>query len=76
MNAQLDLPAPDRHGEWHHARESDRSHWTTGPAAVGTTEPDPDGDTVWFRRLGWRRDELPELAAWLLAVHAATEETS
>lgn len=68
------LPAPDQHGEWHHGHAGTQHTWTAGPAAVGYERPDPDGDTIYFRRLGWTRAELPELAAWLLEVHAASSD--
>lgn len=63
------LPAPDRHGEWHHGHAQLIG---AGPGAVAYTEPDPDGDTVYFRQLGWTAAELPDLVAWLQAVIAAT----
>lgn len=68
------LPAPDRHGEWHHGSAGTPHSWTAGPGAVAYTEPDPDGDTVYFRRLGWTAAELPGLVAWLQGVIAATTD--
>lgn len=61
-----------------HDRQNDEWHYgtggfPTGSAVVAYPEPDGDGDTVYFRRIGWDRDSLPELAALIMAVHAASD---
>lgn len=48
------------------------SAWGPGYAVTGYRTPDPHGFTAFFRRSGWTRDELPGLAAFLLAVYEAS----
>jgi hypothetical protein len=68
-----DYTHPHVTGEWHYG--PDRGVWTGGHPITATAEP-VDGVTVSISGpLGVARDDIPELVAWLTAVHEASAPT-
>lgn len=62
------------HGDWLFGPHVGVQHiWNSGDAVCATSSPDVDGATVYVRKATWTRDQLPELAGFLMAVYAASD---